>query len=47
MIGDLKRRADAVGANRLVFAYEASGLGFTLYDELAASGIECHVLAQH
>ena len=45
MIRDLKRRAAAVGANRIVFAYEASGLGFTLYDELSASGIECHVLA--
>jgi transposase len=28
-----------------VFAYEASGLGFTLYDELRAGGIECYVLA--
>ena len=45
MIRDLKRRAAVVGANRIVFAYEASGLGFTLYDELTASGIECHVLA--
>ena len=45
MIRELKRRAAAVGAIRIVFAYEASGLGFTLYDELTASGIECHVLA--
>jgi hypothetical protein len=45
MIGDLKRGVAAVGANRIVFAYEASGLGFTLYDELTASGTECHVLA--
>jgi len=45
MIVDLKRRAGAVGANRIVFAYEASGLGFTLHDELTAAGIECHVLA--
>jgi transposase len=45
MIGDLKRRAGAAGTTRIVFAYEASGLGFTLYDELTAAGIECHVLA--
>ena len=45
MIADLKRRAGAAGTTRIVFAYEASGLGFTLYDELTASGIECHVLA--
>jgi transposase len=45
MIADLKRRAEVVGAVRIVFAYEASGLGFTLYDELTAAGIECHVLA--
>ena len=29
----------------IVFAYEASGLGFGLYDELTAAGICCHVLA--
>lgn len=45
MIADLKRRAVAAGAARVVFAYEASGLGFCLYDELQAAGIECHVLA--
>jgi transposase len=55
MIEDLKRRAaDVAGAEvaggqavacRIVFAYEASGLGWVLHDELAASGIECHVLA--
>jgi len=45
MIADLKRRAAAAGATRVVFAYEASGLGFLLYDELTAAGIECHVLA--
>ena len=45
MIADLKRRAAAVGATRIVFAYEASGLGFTLWDQLTAAGIECHVLA--
>jgi transposase len=33
------------GAERIVFAYEASGQGFGLYDDLTAAGIECHVLA--
>ena len=29
----------------MIFAYEASGQGFGLYDELTAAGFECHVLA--
>ena len=33
------------GASRIVFAYEASGQGFGLYDELTEAGIECYVLA--
>lgn len=33
------------GNSRIVFAYEASGRGFGLYDELTDAGIECHVLA--
>lgn len=45
MIADLKRRAAAAGASRIVFAYEASGLGFVLHDELLGAGIECYVLA--
>lgn len=45
MIEDLHQRAKAADNARVIFAYEASGLGFRLYDELAASGIECHVLA--
>lgn len=45
MIEDLRRRVKAVGGKRIVFAYEASGSGFVLYDELTAAGIECHVLA--
>ncbi|HJT31901.1 MAG TPA: IS110 family transposase [Pirellulales bacterium] len=32
-------------ATRIVFAYEASGQGFGLYDDLTEAGIECHVLA--
>jgi transposase len=45
MIGDLRRRAKTAGGARVVFAYEASGQGFGLYDQLAAAGMECHVLA--
>jgi len=45
MIRDLHRRAKAVGANRIVFAYEACGFGYVLWDELTAAGIECYVLA--
>jgi transposase len=45
MIADLRRRARAAGGARVIFAYEASGQGFGLCDQLAAAGIECHVLA--
>ena len=45
MIADLRRRAARCGAMRIVFAYEACGFGFVLYDALTAAGIECHVLA--
>jgi len=45
MIGALKQRAAAAGGARILFAYEASGQGFGLYDELTDAGIECHVLA--
>lgn len=45
MIQDLQRRARQAGGARIVFAYEASGSGFVLCDELTAAGIECHVLA--
>lgn len=33
------------GATRIVLAYEASGQGFGLYDDLTDAGIECYVLA--
>lgn len=33
------------GKKRVIFAYEASGQGFGLHDELSEAGIECHVLA--
>lgn len=45
MIADLRRRATAAGGARVIFAYEASGQGFGLYDQLVAAGIECYVLA--
>jgi transposase len=45
MIADLRRRARAVEADRVVLAYEACGFGFVVCDELIEAGIECHVLA--
>jgi transposase len=45
MIASLQKRAAALGGARIVFAYEASGQGFGLYDELTEAGIEAHVLA--
>jgi len=45
MIADLKTQKKQAGAGRIIFAYEASGLGFGLYDQLTDAGIECHVLA--
>ncbi len=33
------------GCERIVFAYEASGLGYGLSDELTDKGFECHVLS--
>jgi transposase len=45
MIEQLREAACAEGAAEIVFAYEASGQGFGLHDELTAAGIRCHVLA--
>lgn len=45
LIAWLKCFAAQRGAERIVFAYEASGQGFGLHDELRDAGIECHVLA--
>lgn len=45
MIRWLTHRATQEGAAQIVFAYEASGQGFGLYDDLTESGITCHVLA--
>lgn len=45
MILKLKERAKQEGATKIIFAYEASGQGFGLYDELNEAAIECKVLA--
>ena len=45
LIDDLRTRAGGASRVRVIFAYEASGQGFGLHDELTAAGIECHVLA--
>lgn len=45
MIAWIKQLAAERGADRIVFAYEASGQGFGLHDDLRVAGIECHVLA--
>ncbi len=45
LLGYLRERAKAAGAKRIAIVYEASALGFGLYDELTEAGLECHVLA--
>jgi transposase len=45
MIGRLKSLAEKHQATRIVFVYEASGLGHGLSDQLHGEGIECHVLS--
>ena len=45
LIEQLRERSQVAGGARVIFAYEASGQGFGLYDELTAAGFECHVLA--
>lgn len=45
MIAWLRERARRAGGAKVIFAYEASGQGFGLYDELTDAGFECHVLA--
>src|SRR5271157_3766110 len=45
LVAQLLARARTAGGARIVFAYEASGQGFGLYDQLAEAGIECYVLA--
>lgn len=45
MISRLKALSKKHDSARIVFAYEASGLGFGLADQLIDEGIECHVLS--
>lgn len=45
MISWLKACSAKAGPSRIVLAYEASGLGFGLHDELTDAGVTCHVLA--
>src|SRR5215471_3389491 len=45
MIEDLKWRSEQAGGAKIVVAYEASGNGFILSDELKKAGMECHVIA--
>jgi transposase len=45
MLNHLLRVAEHHGAQRIVFAYEASGQGFGLSDLLEENNIECHVLS--
>lgn len=41
----LRRQSAEAGNAKVYFAYEASGLGFVLYDRLTAAEITCYVLA--
>src|ERR1700681_3135710 len=45
MIERLQAQAREAGGVPIVLAYEASGQGFGLHDELTAAGISCYVLA--
>jgi transposase len=45
MKAELSRQAQRVGGAQVLFAYEASGQGFGLYDELTEAGFTCYVLA--
>lgn len=45
LIADLNELSAGNGGAPVVFAYEASSLGYALYDELTAAGVACHVIA--
>jgi len=45
MVSILKEKSKEADNARIVFAYEASFLGFGLYDELTDAGINCYVFA--
>jgi len=45
LVAELRRRAAQAGGAQVIFAYEASGQGFGLYDQLTQEGFTCYVLA--
>jgi transposase len=45
LVRDLKDRAGRADGARVIIAYEASGQGFGLHDQMRAAGFECYVLA--
>ena len=45
MIRYLRWRSGERGGAKIIFAYEASGSGYGLYDDLSEAGIVCWVLA--
>jgi transposase len=45
MLRWLRMLSVAQGGAKVVFGYEASSQGFTLYDAVTGAGFECHVLA--
>ena len=45
LVDQLREWSRVAGGAPVMFAYEASGLGFGLYDQLTAAGFRCHVLA--
>ena len=45
MLAELRRRKKKARASRVAVAYEASGAGYGLYDDVTDAGFECHVLA--
>lgn len=45
LFGYLEKLKREHGAERVVLAYEASSLGFGIYDDCVSAGIECYVLA--
>jgi transposase len=47
LVAELHRWAAALGGVEVMLAYEASSLGFVLYDELTAAGLTCFVLSPH
>ncbi len=47
LIDQLHDDAQAAASSEIIVAYEASSLGFGLYDAITDAGLTCHVLAPH